>query len=168
MLLLGESVPFTAVIPAADGTAALACMGTTTEILAFVNWSSTAKEVVCVVGDKADPVGMALVGLAEGLPGVTVGPSVVGALVLLNVTRSDEGPEVGDPGVTVGPQASTALVIWSATVVGFEVGFPGDTVGPTVKGAFVTGLLLGDPGITVGPMASPSTVTFALVALVGF
>ena len=71
----------------------------------------------------AGVVGDAVVGAADGLPGVTVGPAVVRAPVLgLAVV----GLALGDPGVTVG------LADDGDNVVGVELGDPGDTVGTSV------------------------------------
>jgi len=91
------------------------------------------------------------VGAVEGLPGVTVGPAVVGAP---EVGLAVLGALLGDPGVTVGPAVVGASVV-GAAVVGEALGDPGVKVGPAVVGTPVVGLavagaLLGDPGVTVG------------------
>ena len=71
-------------------------------------------------------VGAAVLGAADGLPGVDVGPAAVVGLVL------------------IGP------VVLGMEVVGATEGLPGVTVGPAVEGVPVVGLALGNPGVTVG------------------
>ena len=97
-----------------------------------------------------------MVGLADGLPGVTVGPAVVGAPV---VGLAVVGVADGLPGVTVGPAVVgvpvVGLAVVGAAVVGLADGLPGVTVGPAVVGAPVVGLAVvgvadGLPGETVG------------------
>ena len=81
-----------------------------------------------------------VVGAADGLPGVTVGPAVVGAPV---VGLAVVGDADGLPGVTVGPAVVGApvvgLAVLGAPVVGAADGLPGVTVGPAVVGAPVVG-----------------------------
>ena len=88
-------------------------------------------------------VGDAVVGLADGLPGVTVGPAVVGAPVvgLAVLGAAVVGVADGLPGVTVGPAVVGAPVVGLA-VVGVADGLPGVTVGDPVSGD-ATGLVVG-------------------------
>ena len=117
-------------------------------------------------GDTVGPVvvgaldvGLAVVGVVDGLPGVTVGPTVVGAsLVGLPVV----GVADGFPGATVGPAVVGGTLEGhadvGAVVVGKADGFPGATVGPAVVGLTVVGVPDGFPGDSVGPAVAALTM----------
>jgi hypothetical protein len=95
----------------------------------------------------------------QGLPGVTVGVSVVGALAVV-VGVPATRLRLGDLGVTVGVPVVGATELGANVgppVAGDTKGLPGFTVGVSLVGALAvvlgvpaTRLRLGDQGVTVG------------------
>ena len=81
---------------------------------------------MAVIGDLEgkDVTGERVVGAIEGLPGLTVGQSVVGAAVVGGLVGNSDGLPLG------------------AFVTGDPLGDPGDTVGLVVVGRKVLGLAL--------------------------
>ena len=74
--------------------------------------------------------------MANGLPGVALGPAVMGTLVveLAVLGAPVMGVADGFPGVVVGPVV-VGLPVVGLPIVGVADGLPGVTMGPAVMGA---------------------------------
>jgi hypothetical protein len=116
-------------------------------------------------------VGMPVSGLTLGVPGVKVGPAVVGAtvrkpMVGVSVSRLT----LGVPGVKVGPAVVGATVrtpMVGVPVLGLTLEVPGVKVGPAVLGATVMGASAQKRGVQVSLLAFPCKDTNNRISSIG-
>ena len=97
---------------------------------------STSRRTCCLAVVGLPAVVLAAVGVADGLPGVAVGPAVMGKPVveLAVLGAPVMGVADGLPGVVVGP-VTVGLPVVGLAIVGVADGLPGVTMGPAVMGA---------------------------------